>query len=108
MTAEQQIFAALSPLVAVFPEHLPVATTLPALVFQRVGGVDDSTNCESGFVPEMRLGLFCETPAQRADLVAQIQQVAQTLLWLNEDVLIYEYDYNTKAYCAIWSYLIDE
>lgn len=108
MTAEQQIFAGLSPLVAVYPEHLPVDVALPALVYQRVGGQDNSTNCEADFVPEMRFGLFCASPAQRADLVGQIQEAAWQNGWLPEDVLVYEYDYDTKAHCAIWSYLIDE
>lgn len=108
MTAEQQIFAALSPILAVYPEHLPVDAPLPALVYQRVGGVSGNTNCILAWQPEMRLCVFASTPQQRALLIGQIQAAAHNALWLPEDVLICEYDYDTKAYCAIWSYLLDE
>lgn len=110
MTAEERVFLALSGLLGgrVFPEHLPVGAALPSLVYRRAGGVDISTNCESGWQPEMELALFCETPRQRAELWSQIQAVAFHEEWLPENALIFEYDYDTKAHCAVVSFLIDE
>lgn len=107
MTVEEHVYAALSAVGDCYPEHLPVNAPLPAVVYQRVGGKWESTNCHSYLQPEIRLCVFANTPTERADWVAQIRAIADANQWTPEDVLVFEYDYATKSYCAIWSYLID-
>lgn len=107
MTAEQYVYATLSAVGDCYIEHLPVNAPLPAVVYQRAGGKWHGTNCDNSLQPEIRLCVFANTPAERAEWVAQIRAIADVNLWQPEDILIFEYDYATKSYCAIWSYLID-
>ena len=108
MTAEQQIYALPSPLLGVFPEHLPNNTPLPALFYQRIGGQKRSTNCGYDEEPEIRLTLFAPYPKERADLVAQIKAVCTAAGLEQDNPTQYSFDYATKAHVAIWSYRVDE
>lgn len=108
MTAEQQIYALLSPLLGVFPEHLPNNTPLPALFYQRIGGQKRSTNCGYDEQPEIRITLFAPYPKERADLVAQIKAVCAAAGLEQDNATQYSFDYATKAHVAIWSYRVEE
>lgn len=108
MTAEQQIYALLSPLLGVFPEHLPNNTPLPALFYQRIGAQKRSTNCGYDEQPEIRLTLFSPYPKERAALVAQIKAVCAAAGLEQDNPTQYSFDYATKAHVAIWSYRVDE
>lgn len=107
MTVEEHVYGVLQHLGSCFIEHLPVNAALPTVVYQRVGGIWETTNCGSELLPEIRLCVFANSPSERSDWVARIQEIANQHQWIPEDVLVFEYDYETKAYCAIWSYLID-
>lgn len=108
MTAEEILYSRLQDLFdgRVFPEHLPFETPLPALIYQRIGGVKKQTACYSYIIPEMRLTLFCEYPTERAEKMIAIEERLSD--FKIEDTPMYEFDFATKSHCAIFSYLVNE
>lgn len=112
MTAEQLIYATLSPLMPdarLYPEHLPEKPQFPAAMYRRVSGLSEGTVCAEGDTARIHIHIYADTPAECRERVAAFQAALRRIAdgsAEQDGAPDYGYHYELRMYYGVLDYLV--